>query len=137
MNAKLWTLVLAAVCLTAMAAPQTTYAQSPWLWGCNPYGYGTWWYARGATWEDLPYFAIYPPVYSSGLTARAYGDSPAWSGAGAWNPQPSTPKPLVVLNQFVGQRAASETPGYGGSPGPKLIKNPYYVPPARAGDSGR
>jgi hypothetical protein len=138
MNAKLRTLVLAAVCLTAMAAPQTTFAQPPSLWGGNPYGYGTWWYARGASWEDLPYFALYPPAYCSGLTARAYGDSPAWSGAGAWgDPQPPTPQPLVVLNQFVGQKAASESPGYRGSPGPKLIKNPYYVQPAAAGDAGR
>jgi len=136
MNAKLRTLVLAAVCLTAMAAPQTTYAQPPWLWGCNPYGYGSLWYARGASWEDLPYFAVYPPVYCNGLTARAYGDGPAWSGAGAWGPQPPTPRPLVVVNQFVVQKAALEGPAFGGPSGPKPIKNPYYVPPAPPGKAG-
>jgi len=136
MNAKLRTLVLAGVCLTVMAAPQTTYAQPPWLWGCYPSVYGTW-YARGASWEDLPYFALYPPVYCSGLTARPYGDSPVWSGAGAWDPQPPTPQPLVVLNQFVGQKAASVSPGYEGPPGPKLIKNPYYQKPIPATGAGR
>jgi hypothetical protein len=136
MNAKLTILVFAAVCLAALIAPRAACAGSPWPSGCCPGVYGTW-YARVASWEDLPYFALYPPVYYRGIAPRAYGDSPVWCGGEAWGPQPSAPGPLVVVNQFVTQKAASEGPRYEGPPGPKLIKNPYYVKPVPAGDAGR
>jgi hypothetical protein len=136
MNAKLTILVLAAVSLNAITVPATASAEPPWLLGGYSCLYGAW-HARGAAWEDLPYFALYPPVYYGGLSSRSYGGTPVWYGGHAWGPQPPAPPPMVVVNQFTWQKAAGELPPYGGPPGPKLIKNPYYVPPDPAGRTGR
>jgi len=135
MNAKHTILVLAAISLVALAGPPAASAQPPWLSGGYPCLYGAW-YARGAYWEDLPYFALYPPVYYHGLTPRTYGDSPVWHGGEAWDSQPSGPGPLVVINQFVAQKGAPDGPGGGGPAGPKLIKNPYCTKPGPPGEAG-
>jgi hypothetical protein len=135
MKAKLTILVLAVMSFAALAVPGTASAQPPWLAGwCSPI-YGAW-YARGASWGDLPYYALYPPVYYRGPTPRTYGDSPVWYGGRGWEPQPAAPAPMVVVNQFVARKATLGGPGYWGAPGPKLIKNPYYVPPAPAAKAG-
>ena len=120
MKPKLAILVLAAVCLGTLTLGSAARAQNPYLYS---YGYYPW--LGGAGWQDLPYYALFPPVYYNGVTPRAYGHSPVFYGldAGQYEAQPS--QPAVVINQFATSRVTVPTPAEAAGPAPLLIKNPY------------
>jgi hypothetical protein len=131
MKPRLAVLLLATLCWAASTSGPSAYAQSPYPAGC-------WWpysgpYA-GGSWEELPYFAVFPPVYYRGVTPRTYGYSPfAWVGEAA-APQrfvaseTSGGAPLVVINQYVAGNVARQVPVSAAAPPPLLIKNPYVKP---------
>jgi hypothetical protein len=125
MKPRLVILLFAALCWGASTTGKSAQAQSPYLPGC-------WWpYIGGYTsssWEQLPYFAVFPPVYYQGVTPRTYGYSPfAYAAEAPWSGT-SCAAPLVVINQYVARNAARQAPAGTAPPAPPIIKNPYVKP---------
>ncbi len=73
--------------------------------------------------ENLPYFALHPPVYYSHPVPRPYGFSPYPYPPGTMTPQAIRVQPLTVVNRFVPHSAAIEQPTK--TAGPLRIRNPY------------
>jgi hypothetical protein len=125
MKPRLVILLFAALCWGASTPGRSAHAQSPYLPGCwCPYigGYSS------SSWEQLPYFAVFPPVYYHGVTPRTYGYSPFAYVAQAPSSDSSCATPLVVINQYVAGNAAGQPPASTAAPAPRLIKNPYVKP---------
>ncbi len=95
--------------------------------GLCGYGlYGGWWPGLYLQ-EDLPYFALFPPVYYSHPIPRPYGFSPFAYPPGTVTPEVVRVQPLMVANPFVPQLAAIERPTK--TTGPLRIRNPYVAQP--------
>jgi hypothetical protein len=88
--------------------------------------YGGWWPGLFSQ-DDLPYFALYPPVYYSDPIPRPYGFSPYAYPPGTMTPEAIRVQPLMVLNRFVPQSVAVEKPTK--TTGPLRIHNPYVDKP--------
>lgn len=114
-----------AICGTPSAA---TAANGPWLsrWGLSP-----WVYLPPSIYvhEQLPYFAVHPPVYYSHIVRRPYGLLPY-----PYLPPPAAEVtlqgPAIVGGRHVtgnggATRALARRPSK-----PLTIINPYVVPPA-------
>ena len=56
--------------------------------------------------EDIPYFAKFPPVYYNGIVPRPYGISPFAAPAGIPPVELSYPQPLTIKNQFYQEEIA-------------------------------
>lgn len=105
-----------------------------WGWGAN-YPFGLY----GSRVEDVPYFAMFPPVYYSMPVPRTYGWSPFAYPPGTMTPEVEMPLPKEIINPYVPQPetkpSSSATPkdamktasSVRRSP-PKEIINPYVVP---------
>jgi hypothetical protein len=94
--------------------------------------------------NNLPYFALHPPVYYSQPVPRTYGYSPF-----AYLPDIMTPeivedsKPVTIINPYVpGTQPASTDAGSdraastANSPEPLVIKNPFATPSRNVVKSG-
>jgi hypothetical protein len=99
------------------------------LYGGGLCGYGLcggWW--PGLYWQDdLPYFALYPPVYYSHPVPRPYGFSPFAYPPGTMTPEAIRVQPLMVSNPFVPHSLALDKPAK--AAGPLRIRNPYVDKP--------
>lgn len=80
--------------------------------------------------ENLPYYAVHPPVYYSYPVARTYGYSPYAYPAGVRTPELGevrrSPVPRVVVNPFVVPKTGGEVPARPAAT-PKRIVNPFAV----------
>ena len=95
--------------------------------------------------QNLPYFALHPPVYYSQPVPRTYGYSPF-----AYGPEIMTPevieesKPVTIDNPYVPLKnaapAEAKTPDRSAStsstPEPLVITNPYVTPANNVVKSG-
>jgi len=127
MKAKYPILLLAALCLGMLTGGTAARAGSPYLFGCSPGLYGGW-YGYGPSWEELPYYALYPPVYYRGVVPRTYGSNPTAYLGDVEASEPPASQPLVVINQYVAQTAGVVAPANGRVPAPLLITNPFVKP---------
>ena len=119
---------------------QSAMAQGPY---CGGYGLG--WGANfpfglyGSRVEDVPYFAMFPPVYYSMPVPRTYGWSPFAYPPGTMTPEVQTAVPEVIINPYVPQQSQAEpssnkTASTGSAaervrtkPEPKVIINPFVT----------
>ncbi|MGQ9575128.1 MAG: hypothetical protein ACUVUC_07405 [Thermoguttaceae bacterium] len=90
--------------------------------------------------NELPHFALYPPVYYSRPVAHPYGLSPfaypAWvDPAVCGGAAPVCAGPLLVVNRFVAPKGVMPAQGQG-RPAPLTIKNPYVAGGSRANTAG-
>jgi hypothetical protein len=93
--------------------------------------------------QNLPYFALHPPVYYSYPVPRTYGYSPF-----AYGPEIMTPdvveetKPVTIDNPYVPLKKAVDAKTTDRSvstesmPEPLVITNPYVTPASNVAQSG-
>lgn len=133
--------VLLALAMTCLSGGTQAQAQGPFLggigcggWGVN-YPYGLY----GSRVEDVPYFALFPPVYYSMPVPRTYGWSPFAYPPGTMTPEIEAPLPKEIINPYVPQPEAKpssnstpkdtmKTASTGAQRLPKVIINPYVNP---------
>jgi hypothetical protein len=128
-------LLLGVVALVVLAclAGSARAVDGPYYWNWG--GYFNYPPYVGYSQYRVPYFALYPPVYYSGLTPRSYGQSPfaypalppaseAATAAQAAQPQPA---PLRIVNPYVSEREVSTPVRPAGE-----VRTPLVVYPAMA-----
>lgn len=127
--------VWGAVAVLGMLAFNSS-AEAGWGYGWPYYGYPP--IVRTQV-RPLPYYAEYPPVYYDRIVPRSYGYFPHWYYPWAVLSQPATevnssqgyaktsPEPLTISNQFVGDGAQAEMQY--GHRAPLRIKNPFVLQP--------
>ena len=95
--------------------------------------------------QNLPYFALHPPVYYSYPVPRTYGYSPF-----AYGPEIMTPevveesKPVTIDNPYVPRKnaapveakATDRSASTASTPEPLVITNPYVTPASNVAQSG-
>jgi hypothetical protein len=94
--------------------------------------------------NNLPYFALHPPVYYSYPVPRTYGYSPFAYPPGIMTPDVvEQSKPVTIINPYVPSTkpAASETKtdrsaSTTSSPEPLVIVNPFVTPTRNVAQSG-
>ena len=78
--------------------------------------------------QELPYYAKYPPVYYSYPVARTYGYSPFAYPPGYATPD-MQPAPAEIINPYVPQSdvkpTANQTVGGNPTPKPLTVLNPF------------
>jgi len=115
----------------ALLLGMTSAASAQWGFGGygGGYGYG-YGFGEAYSMNPPPYFAMFPPVYYSGITPRPYGFSPF-----AYPPGVMTPQPSVVstggyrryARRPVASRASTASAP---RPAPVIIENPFVLPAA-------
>jgi hypothetical protein len=86
--------------------------------------------------DNVPYFALHPPVYYSYPVPRTYGYSPFAYPPGVMTPElAAPPQPVTIINPYVPkaeQKASIETTDRSArapaQPEPLVIINPYVRP---------
>jgi hypothetical protein len=110
-------------------------AQGPYCgggYGCGinfPYG------LYGSRVNDVPYFAMFPPVYYSAPVPRTYGWSPFAYPPGTMTPELEAPVPEELINPYVPQNkdqkeakpTAQKVASHRG-PTPQVMINPFVKP---------
>ena len=102
-------------------------------WGIN-YPYGL--YGRRV--NEVPYFAMFPPVYYSHPVPRAYGWSPFAYPPGTMTPElepsgpqeiinPHVPQPNATKSTATSDKMTSAQPAAPSGPIPQVVVNPYVV----------
>ncbi len=94
--------------------------------------------------NNLPYFALHPPVYYSEPVPRTYGYSPFAYPPGVMTPDVvEESKPVTIVNPYVpGTKPAStaaktdRSASTATSPEPLLIMNPFVTPNREVAKSG-
>ena len=109
-------------------------AQGPYCgggcgWGCGsnfPYG------LYGSRVNDVPYFAMFPPVYYSAPVPRTYGWSPFAYPPGTMTPELEAPMPEEIVNPYVPQnkdqkeaKPMSQRVAANRRPTPQVMINPF------------
>jgi hypothetical protein len=128
-------LTLGALVVLAIVAfcPSAANAGGPFgcdlwsYWGVNgPYG------LYGNRVNEVPYFAMFPPVYYSLPVPRPYGWSPFAYPPGVMTPAVEPPKPQTIINPHVPQPQAKPSSSEGKTratgyeaPPPKEVINPF------------
>jgi len=131
MSNKLAIWVVLAVLAVSLATSSSAMAYWPaWPYSCNTdaaWAYG--W--SGASWcsrDQVPYFALHPPVYYSQPVRRPYGLSPfAWPPVVRFSERRSPPAPLLVRNPYASADNSSLTDVERARRPPLRIVNPYVV----------
>jgi hypothetical protein len=104
----------------AFAGDYGFYSQyAPYPWGCY---YQHTLYSS----ENVPYYALHPPVYYSYPVARTYGDSPFPypPGLSALQAYSSYPQPQMIKNEYV-EEATSPMDQQYQTHVPLRISNPF------------
>lgn len=126
-------LILFAIVAATIAAFWPTTASAGGPFGCE-----CWWGINGAYGlygnrvNEVPYFAMFPPVYYSLPVPRSYGWSPFAYPPGTMTPNVEVPQPQAIINPHVPQpdcqpsttKSTTRTTGYE-APQPKEIINPF------------
>jgi hypothetical protein len=93
--------------------------------------------------QNLPYFALHPPVYYSYPIPRTYGYSPF-----AYGPEIMTPEvveeskpvtidnPYVPLKKTVDAKSTDRSASTASTPQPLVITNPFVTPVSNVAQSG-
>jgi hypothetical protein len=106
--------------------------------GCGGYG-GAWWsdyYMGLAHRQEIPHFALYPPVYYSLPVPRTYGYSPFAYPPTVMTPEVVEDKSETIINPHVPQQPdAEEKPtAMRVTSAVRMIANPYVVSDAALAD---
>ncbi len=119
-------LILGLALLVCLAGGSGTAKAQGWGFGGGGYWYGGPWYnAYGL--DNMPYYALHPPVYYSYPVPRTYGYSPF-----AYPPTVRTPdlkfyRPQTVRNPYMrGSEASTSSDDNMASTGPLRMRNPFY-----------
>jgi hypothetical protein len=86
--------------------------------------------------DNVPYFALHPPVYYSYPVPRTYGYSPFAYGPWVMTPEVAPEvKPLTIINPYVpnaektpASEASDRSTSTSTQPEPLVITNPYVTP---------
>jgi hypothetical protein len=86
--------------------------------------------------DNVPYFALHPPVYYSYPVPRTYGYSPFAYGPWVMTPEPAAPpQPVTIINPYVPKadkasttEATDRSAAVTRQPEPLVIINPYVTP---------
>src|SRR5688572_4156806 len=93
-------------------------------WGVNTWGFG---YGMGYH-EQIPHFALYPPVYYSLPVPRTYGYSPFAYPPTVMTPDIVDDKSETIINPHVPQPDETEKPtAMRVTSSVRIITNPYVV----------
>jgi hypothetical protein len=107
------------VLLAVISTSSTLFAD----WPCGFWGYSP--YLGSVDLNEIPYFAMNPPVYYSHVVARPYGWSPFPHPFGSASfAYERVSQPQVVVNQYVSPSAASQATA-AQPPLPLRIVNPF------------
>jgi hypothetical protein len=95
--------------------------------------------------NNLPYFALHPPVYYSEVVPRTYGYSPFAYPPGVMTPEIAcAPQPVSIINPYVPQSPAAPadtksdpTAVVSPQPEPLVIINPFVTPRRNVAKSQR
>jgi len=110
--------------------------------GCGPYG--GYWFGAPYTFyqqQDVPYFALHPPVYYSLPVPRTYGYSPFAYPPGTMTPEIAGGGPIEIRNPYVvpekpapkdSHDKAAPDSSRGKSTKVQILVNPYVVEEAVA-----
>jgi hypothetical protein len=122
-------LILALILCASSANANQPYGASGDC-GCGSWG-TNWWggYSYGQFYrEQIPHFALYPPVYYSVPVPRTYGYSPFAYPAWVMTPEVVDEKPATIINPHVPQPDSEEKPtALRVTSNVKVIANPYVV----------
>lgn len=117
--------LVAMVSLAGLAAGSQAVASDccggDWYWGRSLYNYER---------DNIPYFALYPPVYYSLPVARTYGYSPFAYPPGTMTPE-LVASPQIIDNPHVEEKPAPKKPkpaSNKSASAPRIIVNPYVSP---------
>jgi hypothetical protein len=137
---------LLAIATLMVQGVSAAHAQGPYCggggWGCGanfPYG------LYGSRVNDVPYFAMFPPVYYSYPVPRTYGWSPFAYPPGTMTPEiVGEAQPVTINNPYApattpakaevkpSDRSASASP----APEPLVIVNPFVSPAGKVATLG-
>jgi hypothetical protein len=86
--------------------------------------------------DNVPYFALHPPVYYSYPVPRTYGYSPFAYGPWVMTPEVAAPpEPVTIINPYVpkadkatASEASDRSAAVSRQPEPLVITNPYVTP---------
>jgi hypothetical protein len=86
--------------------------------------------------NNVPYFALHPPVYYSYPVPRTYGYSPFAYGPWVMTPEVAAPpQPVTIINPYVpnadkapATEASDRSAAVSAQPEPLVIINPYVTP---------
>jgi hypothetical protein len=86
--------------------------------------------------NNLPFYALHPPVYYSDVVTRTYGYSPFAYPPGVMTPEIAcAPQPISIINPYVPQKPATPadkksdpTAAASPQPEPLVIINPFVTP---------
>jgi hypothetical protein len=86
--------------------------------------------------DNVPYFALHPPVYYSYPVPRTYGYSPFAYGPWVMTPEVAAPpQPMTIINPYVpnadkapASEASDRSAAVSPQPEPLVIINPYVTP---------
>jgi hypothetical protein len=85
--------------------------------------------------NNVPYFALHPPVYYSYPVPRTYGYSPFAYGPWVMTPEVTPPEPVTIINPYVpkansapASEASDRSAAVAPQPEPLVIINPYVTP---------
>jgi hypothetical protein len=103
--------------------------------GYGNWGFNSWGYPFGLGYhEQIPHFALYPPVYYSLPVPRTYGYSPFAYPGTVMTPEIVEDKSETIINPHVPQPDESEKPtAMRVTSKVRIIANPYVVGDALAG----
>jgi hypothetical protein len=111
--------VVAVACLANSASAQIGF-------GAGGYGLGFYNYGRaGVMQQDIPYYALYPPVYYSQPVPRTYGYSPFAYPPGVMTPDVAPPQPEVIKNPYVPLPPPTKPTSDQHTNAPRIYRNPY------------
>jgi len=118
----------------SLCASASAYANQPYA-GPGDYGCGNW----GTNWwggcsfglvhrEEIPFYALYPPVYYSLPVPRTYGYSPFAYPGWVMTPEVADEQPATIINPHVPQPDAEEKPtALRVTSKVHVIANPYVI----------
>ncbi|HEY2826115.1 MAG TPA: hypothetical protein VGJ04_00825 [Pirellulales bacterium] len=129
---------LLAIATLMVQGVSAAHAQGPYCggggWGCGanfPYG------LYGSRVNDVPYFAMFPPVYYSYPVPRTYGWSPFAYPPGTMTPEMEASVPEEILNPYIPEnkdhkeiKPTAEHTAAIRRPEPQVVINPFVKTPA-------
>ena len=124
--------------LVVFGLPNKAAAAGPYYYG-GYYGGVTPWDYSGRTYEriqnNIPYFALHPPVYYSRPVPRTYGYSPFALFPGMIPAQDQVAAPSPAPSPYVVQMSGGARISYQAVRKPLRIVNPYVAKPGDPGVS--
>lgn len=118
---------LALLAVLAVCGAALSLGASGEAFADGPYGVYAWpaWERSVYVRENIPFYALHPPVYYSYPVARPYGYSPFAYPPGVKTPEVEAPRPAILQNPHIAGFGGDARVSSTAKVQPKRIQNPY------------